>query len=543
MGGLDPTSVFMHLVAYSRDASGAPGPDVEDGIMYVVTERSEYSLLSYLEDRASKMSPLSIAAVRRLVAACCTVVAALHAKGFTHLDLKPENLMFFDGRLKLIDVEGCLRHGHRLCIDDSSISFSPCYCAPEWAKFISDDDYIRVTPGLDVWSIGMTICEIVALVPILKTKYGQFLRQSRTEASNYFMEWLSHTRRAPIPMLVLRFDPQLADLLTEHICVCNPKHRKSLASCLLHPYLVNEDLQRKPLEEAAPSLRPVARRRSVYGSQKILMKGLLFKLDVNGDRANPEHWHNRDFWITDNGSLCYFSHRENKRMVLFDAHDMCQMRLERAEGEARPHAFTITIETEHSADTPPDVTRRYMACHSEEEYLQWTQELRRASRMETLQTLRLGGAMGELKSFRLNVKNRRAKVTDPACLLPVLKGKLWKLKTEGNPLKPEEWYLREMWLANNGSLAYWSVSAETELIYYTGADVARATVLKVAREESCFEWTFQVRLCAVDGIEFEPGEFAAESKDMLEAWIEEFAKFSVAPAPVTAACPGAQTAP
>ena len=34
------------------------------------------------------------------------VMAGLHAKGFVHLDLKPENLMVFDGALKLIDVGG-----------------------------------------------------------------------------------------------------------------------------------------------------------------------------------------------------------------------------------------------------------------------------------------------------------------------------------------------------------------------------------------------------------------------------------------------------
>ncbi len=54
------------------------------------------------------------------------VVAGLHAKGFIHLDLKPENLMLFDGMLKLIDVDGCVRIGTAISVSDSSLSFSPC---------------------------------------------------------------------------------------------------------------------------------------------------------------------------------------------------------------------------------------------------------------------------------------------------------------------------------------------------------------------------------------------------------------------------------
>ena len=34
----------MQLLDYSKDASGSPGPDPDDGMLYVVTELAQYSL-------------------------------------------------------------------------------------------------------------------------------------------------------------------------------------------------------------------------------------------------------------------------------------------------------------------------------------------------------------------------------------------------------------------------------------------------------------------------------------------------------------------
>merc|ERR1740139_1473973 len=108
---------------------------------------------------------LSKEAVRDLSKRMVLAMAALHAKGFVHIDMKPENLMVFGGRLKVIDVDGCVRNGTRLSINDGSISFSPCYCSPEWARFMikESEQTIVATPSLDVWSIGMLLCELIAL--------------------------------------------------------------------------------------------------------------------------------------------------------------------------------------------------------------------------------------------------------------------------------------------------------------------------------------------------------------------------------------------
>merc|ERR1719191_1695390 len=107
--------------------------------MYVVTELASYSLKDYFSLRRTDGRKLSKDSVHDVAKAIILVTAGLHAKGLVHLDLKPENLMLFSGVLKLIDVDGCVRIGTRVSITDSSLSFSPCYCAPEWARFILDD--------------------------------------------------------------------------------------------------------------------------------------------------------------------------------------------------------------------------------------------------------------------------------------------------------------------------------------------------------------------------------------------------------------------
>ena len=110
------------------------------------------------------------------------VVAGLNAKGLVHLDLKPENRMMFNGTLTLIGVDCCLRIGTAASIQDSTISFSPCYCAPEWARFLVEDteSAVKIIPALDFWSVGMAICELATLDAVLKPVYASFLRNGRT---------------------------------------------------------------------------------------------------------------------------------------------------------------------------------------------------------------------------------------------------------------------------------------------------------------------------------------------------------------------------
>ena len=91
-------------------------------------------------------------------------------------------------------------------IDDASISFSPCYCAPEWATFlIEEGDTLKVGAHLDVWSVGVSLCEFIVLDALLKPKYVQIYRQagSHRKAGFLFLEWLAN------PLKPLAVDPKV----------------------------------------------------------------------------------------------------------------------------------------------------------------------------------------------------------------------------------------------------------------------------------------------------------------------------------------------
>jgi serine/threonine protein kinase len=123
-----------------------------------------------------------------------------------------------------------------------SLSFSPVYCAPEWAKFLvddSDEPRITIDPALDVWSIGMTACELVSLDAVLKPKYISFgkIARSRRDQGVLYFNWLRKVKKPPLPEPIQQFDDEFADLMSTCLLVGSPKNRKPLAQALNHPCL------------------------------------------------------------------------------------------------------------------------------------------------------------------------------------------------------------------------------------------------------------------------------------------------------------------
>eukprot|EP00419_Tripos_fusus_P050028 CAMPEP_0172832758 /NCGR_PEP_ID=MMETSP1075-20121228/23886_1 /TAXON_ID=2916 /ORGANISM="Ceratium fusus, Strain PA161109" /LENGTH=339 /DNA_ID=CAMNT_0013675411 /DNA_START=47 /DNA_END=1066 /DNA_ORIENTATION=- len=240
---VQPCDLFMRLLDYSKDENGEAGchPTSEDKQLYIVTEMAQYSLQDLLLAHRSIQCPLSKDIVMSIVKAIVVAVAGLHAKGFVHLDLKPSNLMVFGGHLKLIDVDGCFKVGTALQPADPSISFSPYYCAPEWAQFMiqRSDEALNVTPSLDVWSAGMTICEVVSLEQVLKPQWTDVAQMANSpdEASYQFMVWLAHITSLALPACIQNFDRQLSDLLSSWLLVCKGSRRRTLAQCLADPCL------------------------------------------------------------------------------------------------------------------------------------------------------------------------------------------------------------------------------------------------------------------------------------------------------------------
>jgi len=241
-----PCQLFMRLLDFSKDAEGEPCCDASDGKLYLVTELAQQSLKDFVAKRRVESAPPSKETVRSITKAIILVMAGLHAKGFVHMDVKPENLMVFDGCLKLIDVDGCVDIGTSISLNDPSISFSPIYCAPEWAGFLmgNEDASISASPGLDTWSIGCTICELVTLDAVMRPAYIRMARKDKRNGPALFMDWLKSLTEAPVPQAVTQFDDELAQLMTGCLLVCNTAERRSCAESLDTPYLAVDKLQR-----------------------------------------------------------------------------------------------------------------------------------------------------------------------------------------------------------------------------------------------------------------------------------------------------------
>ncbi|MCA9668428.1 MAG: serine/threonine protein kinase, partial [Myxococcales bacterium] len=93
--------------------------------------------------------------VELLVPPLCEALAALHAAGFTHRDLKPDNVMLGrDGRVVLLDFGLALHHDHSRLTDDDVVVGSVPYMSPEQ---IEGGD---VGPPSDIWSLGVLAYEL-----------------------------------------------------------------------------------------------------------------------------------------------------------------------------------------------------------------------------------------------------------------------------------------------------------------------------------------------------------------------------------------------
>lgn len=540
-----PSRLFMCLADYSKDRNGEPDVVEEDGLPYVITEIAQYSLKEFLV--ANQKNPdscfVSKDNVRNITRATLRVMAGLHAKGLVHLDLKPENMMVFDGRLKLIDVDGCVRVGFKIKITDPSISFSPCYCAPEWATFVLQQDgpTIIADPCLDVWSTGCLVCELVTFVPILKRKYGYFVQKckSHREAGFHFMEWLSRRELTVMPEDVEEFDEDLADLVGKSLLVTDTTERKTCAQCLTHPYVLEEageasgdkqdphdrNDQRMMAGEALTKQLGVRRadgtnrNREDDTSTEKVHAGNLWKLNTGKDPRQPGEWLERDMWIAENGNLCYFSEKENTRKVIVNFSWLKDSEIEPLEGTAKEHA--LVIKTDARSEDGGQVF--VFAAHSAEDLEEWLLQLRNAT-LDAMPSMGLGSNFVEDMKV-LTVLNRRLSIeNDSSNYEPIFKSNLRKVKKGGDRMLEEHWFGREVWLARNGSLVYWSHKDHKELVYFTAEDVTKAKVLFIPNDISFYPWTFQV--CLFDGQDFIPAaEFSAETEAMRERWQTEFGKF------------------
>lgn len=268
---------FVELLDYSKDSKGKPGLDIDSEYYYLITELAESSLADELSACADRGITFQTSELRKVQWVLVSVVFGLHCIGFTHLDIKPDNIMKFRSKSgkpqwKLIDLDGALQTGQPHNISD--LTFTPPYMAPELAKIWlsgdrKHDNSIVLSRLMDVWSVGMCMLEAIFLKPVLGDWYAEWFEETGDDRK--FLHWLSDLSEGPIISGDLRdaimdINPDLGDLL-EGMLNRDPSQRSCITACVAHSWFrvvrqeILEELQKagdkkakkiKPDEDDAP---------------------------------------------------------------------------------------------------------------------------------------------------------------------------------------------------------------------------------------------------------------------------------------------------
>jgi hypothetical protein len=114
------------------------------GMVYVVTEYGDELLSQILEVRA-----LEERETEEILGSVLDALSYVHAKGFVHGHVKPSNIMRVGGTVKLAG--------------DNFISYGAVQKRLQWVGSYDAPEVLteKVTPAVDVWSVGMTLAEMV----------------------------------------------------------------------------------------------------------------------------------------------------------------------------------------------------------------------------------------------------------------------------------------------------------------------------------------------------------------------------------------------
>jgi serine/threonine protein kinase len=180
---VEHSDMVVRLLAEHRVASRVQHPGLLEihcadetchGIPYLVMEFLDGETLGALVDQLSR-KPLPLGSVIAIAAQVAGAVAALHAAGIVHCDLKPDNVFVLyelgEGGwpcIKVIDY-GVARLRDEPPLDDGTVIGTPAFMAPEqWSG--------APIAASDVYALGCMLYELVTREPLFSGALPQLMR-------------------------------------------------------------------------------------------------------------------------------------------------------------------------------------------------------------------------------------------------------------------------------------------------------------------------------------------------------------------------------
>ena len=174
MKQLKGKGICLDLVDYEIVVKHAPALR---RIALIAMELGDTDLRSFMKDFKSikdgrvvgPLHPCSLlpeSKILSLLYDMITVLHRMHMQGYIHCDLKPQNFMFYKGRLRLIDfgISKAMQQ-NTTCAFTDTIAGTPKYMAPEIMPTLvgaADSKRTELHRVADVWSIGCILFEMAA---------------------------------------------------------------------------------------------------------------------------------------------------------------------------------------------------------------------------------------------------------------------------------------------------------------------------------------------------------------------------------------------
>ncbi|KAI3387263.1 hypothetical protein SNEBB_005778 [Seison nebaliae] len=209
--------------------------------IYLVLELIKMNLHEYITQvREDPNLPFNVV---NLMYQLTSALHHCHVRRIIHRDVKPKNIKFLNGIVKLSDFELARSLSFPIRVYSQDLD-NQWYCAPEILLGST-----RYGPGIDIWSLGCIMGEMYLFLPLFPadSEIGQLLKifyvLSTPKKENYpnddklsacfcaFPNWTTNRLKRKIPQI----SDEGLDLLQRTLEYC-PKNRISAGEMLKHSY-------------------------------------------------------------------------------------------------------------------------------------------------------------------------------------------------------------------------------------------------------------------------------------------------------------------